>query len=410
MVATDATAARASKPPALPALTGLRFVAALWVVVYHYRDVIAYPPVVRQICSQGLAAVSLFFLLSGLVLAYNYLGWFRADCRRAGEFYVARFARIFPMHAVTLFLVTPVVLGALAVGSSAGAVSAPEATLSWLANLLLVHAYFPLSTLLEWNGPSWSISAEAFFYLVFPLFVRSVLGRVVQRRGIVRLLLGLGALSALTLLLSHLAFFRLVAAGIIPEPGWWYRIPALPPLRVWEFLAGCALGLLVLGDTRGTRRGTGIGRASSVVGYAALTAVLVTLAGLVWLFTQGPFGSEFAQTGSYLLYAPVFAALLLCLVWFDTGLSRALAHPMLVLLGEASYSLYLLHWIPLGLLDRAVDGPPPAWLALSVIGATILASLATYRWVELPLRRALRQAPVFRQQPGAMKPTGHAGR
>ena len=105
MVAPSPTA-----PASIPALTGLRFVAALWVVISHYGLALAYPPGLREVGAQGGAAVSLFFVLSGFVLTYNYADWFRDDCARVGRFAWARFTRICPMHLVALLAMTPIAL------------------------------------------------------------------------------------------------------------------------------------------------------------------------------------------------------------------------------------------------------------------------------------------------------------
>lgn len=82
----------------------------------------------------------------------------------------------------------------------------------------------------------------------------------------------------------------------------------------------------------------------------------------------------------------------LCLASGPTFLSRLLSHPWMIRLGEASYSIYILHWIPFGyLLDQKRSGMQ---IGLSGLACTILlicgVSLCTYRWIETPIRRAIR--------------------
>src|SRR5690242_11232573 len=93
------------------ALTGLRFFAALVVVLIHYSALIDYPPVLRQIAEHGRIGVGLFFVLSGFVLVYNYYEWFRHDLSRFGAFLQARAARILPMYYFALIAGTLMTVG-----------------------------------------------------------------------------------------------------------------------------------------------------------------------------------------------------------------------------------------------------------------------------------------------------------
>jgi peptidoglycan/LPS O-acetylase OafA/YrhL len=158
----------------LHGLTFLRFVAALFVVLYHYvgnsTDIPA--GVVKSLLSLGYTGVTFFFLLSGFILAYNYE---HVDFRASGsvrKYLWARFARIYPLYLLSL---------AVGLGPYLFAIVKPEIhpTLHKLYLLDLILA--PLS-LQAWvpgaasaiNSPSWSISAEFFFYACFPLLLRWV--------------------------------------------------------------------------------------------------------------------------------------------------------------------------------------------------------------------------------------------
>src|SRR4051794_39466872 len=100
-----------SAPPRhLPALTGIRFLAAMHVVIFHSADWASWTvPALREVASSGYVAVSMFFVLSGLILAYTYSAPSRAAVPRR-PFYVARFARIYPMYALGLLLCAPFVV------------------------------------------------------------------------------------------------------------------------------------------------------------------------------------------------------------------------------------------------------------------------------------------------------------
>jgi len=150
----------------------LRFIAAAAIVLFHYRsqmtELVPAFAVLEPIAAAGYLGVDLFFVLSGFILTYNYLDWFQRLERRAYlRFLGFRFARIYPVHLFTIgFLALPLVL-AIALGES---LSHPEnfSVEDLVRNLLLIHAW-TTATLLNWNYPSWSISAEWFAYLLFPV-------------------------------------------------------------------------------------------------------------------------------------------------------------------------------------------------------------------------------------------------
>lgn len=369
-------------PPALPALTGLRFIAALAVVLAHYQALIAYPPGLREILGQGGAGVGLFFLLSGFVLVYNYLPWFRHDLARIGQFARARVARIVPMYLVAFVLMTPLTLYRLR-----GQLPAEELVGSWLANLLLVQAFLPAALFHQWNLPAWSLSAEAFFYLLFPFFVHHVLGRCRGRRSLLMLGAVLGAAEGITWL-GALGYYQALPA--VPDEYFFSRLLYSPVLRVWEFLIGCTVGALFLHAGQ-----HGPGRLGAVLGRPAvrgrlLLLVLAALLGLTWAL--GLMGWTWPL---YVAYTPLFVALLAVLVSGPTFLSPVLEHPLLIRLGEASYALYIIHWLPFVALIVLfpTDQARPAWLSLLVIVAivaTVAASRACYIFIERPAQRRLR--------------------
>src|SRR5579862_660023 len=153
-------------PANLKPLTSLRFVAAMWVVLFHYWPHLAVagtPPLVAK----GYLGVECFFVLSGFILCHVYLPSFEAGRFKYGDFLWARIARIYPLHIATL-----VAMGLMAgVALAAGLPVDPDVlSLPALpANLTLTQAW-GLSPVAGWNHPSWSISAEWFAYLSFPAF------------------------------------------------------------------------------------------------------------------------------------------------------------------------------------------------------------------------------------------------
>ena len=169
---TSAAARAAPRPtrPALPALTGLRALAAAWVVLFHYRDdLLALVPGLAPLDTfmrAGYLGVDLFFPLSGFVLAYTYadrLGGF--SWRGSVDFVRNRFARVWPVHVLTLNvdLALAALLGTLGVGAD-GHRRTPQA---YVENVAMVHTWF--SDRPSFNAPAWSISSEWFAYLLAPL-------------------------------------------------------------------------------------------------------------------------------------------------------------------------------------------------------------------------------------------------
>jgi len=156
----------------LQALTGLRFFLALWVVVFHLVPAtpglaIAWlpgaPDAVNCLLRTGYVAVTVFFVLSGFVLAYNYdLGapWCGKQRRR---FAIARFSRVYPAYFAGLLSLIPVAVYRLWRDIPLGEYSFS----SGILNLLLLQAWSPRHAL-SWNYPGWSLSCEAFYYAIFP--------------------------------------------------------------------------------------------------------------------------------------------------------------------------------------------------------------------------------------------------
>ena len=152
----------------LHALTGLRFFAAFSVVIYHFTAplVEGWPKPAVNLAAGGCVAVSLFFLLSGFVLSYSYLG--REGKLRGSRrsFWVARVARIYPAYLLGFLLAAPTNF-LWTVKVNAAKAAAVKLAVGGSLVLAMLQAWTPW-TAWYWNFPAWSISVEAFFYLSFP--------------------------------------------------------------------------------------------------------------------------------------------------------------------------------------------------------------------------------------------------
>src|SRR5690606_32327826 len=160
-------------PQELKPLTSLRFIAALWVLLYHFKDHLGLGMGQFGLVADGYLGVDLFFTLSGFILAHVYLTSLEGGRFGYGGFLKNRIARVYPMHLAALGAMLVLFAGASILGVGE---SNPDAfRLSDLpAHLLMVHAWGTTPTV-GWNFPSWSISAEWLAYLLFPLVAGVVL-------------------------------------------------------------------------------------------------------------------------------------------------------------------------------------------------------------------------------------------
>jgi peptidoglycan/LPS O-acetylase OafA/YrhL len=170
-------------------LTPLRGIAALWVVVFHFSEIVAkFVSTDRTLLlTKGYLMVDLFFIMSGFIICHVYQKSFQSGSVAGDfrQFIVARFARIYPLHFVTLLLC---ILIFVPIFGWDPLFDNPRAIPT---NLLLIHS-FGIHDLFNWNVPSWSISAEWWAYMVFP-FLAIFLNR---KKGLAVALLALFALLA----------------------------------------------------------------------------------------------------------------------------------------------------------------------------------------------------------------------
>lgn len=347
----------------LPALTGLRFLAAAHVVIYHalrplLQDAEPGPAALAQ---SGPSAVTLFFVLSGFVLVHVY----GADVE-VRPFWSARLARLAPLYWAALLLALPIGLLARA----RGIVDDPLGPLSLALVATGMQAWVPEAAL-RWNPPAWSLSCELFFYALFPLLAR-IIGARQGRRALV-----VGGLAWLVGVALPAAYLALAPDGIttptITDEGAWLNAVKLSPLaRLPDFMIGVAAGTLFADGARVPR-------------WAGALSLLCTLA----IAASGLAPPLVLHNA---LLAPAFAVVIMWLA-VDTGaLARALSSRLLVLLGEASYALYLLH-VPLFLwamaLTRTTALAPSRALIVGAVAVPV--AVGAHLLLERPARRWLRR-------------------
>lgn len=348
-------------PDALPPLTSLRFFLALGVVLFHFQLQWTLGPYAVGALDRARLGVDAFFILSGFILTHVYLQGDRAPDYRS--FLAARVARIYPVHVVILLAMLALVIAApiAGVGLEPGRFGASD----FITTLLLVQAWFPREGMVLWNGPAWSLSAEWFAYLVFPVFAWTAL-RLRSRPGLLVILAG-----ALFVVLD--AVYLRLHGKVLPRAE-----DSLGILRIIPtFLYG--MGLYYCGR----RYAPGSRLSWALAGGAALLVLALMQIGAddrLIVAACGP-----------LILALAFVARA------DGG--GLLAHPAAVFAGEASYALYLVH-VPLLMVWRnavqRLSGLPGDYLMsvpdLTCLFAAMLGAAALlHLLVERPGRTGLRR-------------------
>ena len=378
----------------LHALTSLRFIAAFAIVVLHYRDLLGEMPAwLFKIIVAGQFGVTFFFILSGFILTYKYRDWFSQGVADTSYWRFQRFrlARIYPIYVLGLLLDTP---WHLIERAQAGQLvhDGQVYWASWLLNLIGLQAWVPaVPYAMFWNTPAWSVAAEFFFYATFP-FVTVLLARHIRKAGwlILAFLAAIVLGTALYALVIHAMNFRWRF-----EPQTQYIVMVYNPLlRYSEFLAGCLAGHYFL-NTRGQLRYAGSALFDSERGRnLTLVACLVAIAlRIMSVDYTGPSAWWWLADVSvkYSAYILPFGVLILAIASGPTWLGRLLQNRQLVLLGEASYALYIIHWpvttfLRMGFLGSAGT---PLVHALFLAG-TVALSVVCYLKIEVPWRRRLR--------------------
>jgi peptidoglycan/LPS O-acetylase OafA/YrhL len=351
----------------LPALTGLRAFAALNLVFFHFSDPKQFgwlAPVVDN----GYSSVSFFLLLSGFILAYNYSDRAARGQLRVGEFWLARFSRLYPVYILSLVVSLGMLVGEF------HARTPPAFCAGIVLTLILLQGWSPdLSTF--WNTPAWTMSTEAFFYILFPLVVRW--RRPKKLAWLLGLLLSLWCLG---MLCPALYTWLHPDGDLHPDRysnGWWMRaLKFTPPPHLPSFLFG-----IVLADLN--ERFPVASRWRLLLGVAGLGSIYFVLA-------HGPrVPYVFLHDG---LLMPLFGLAILGLAG-NNGLSRIFGFLPFVLLGEASYCLYLLHfnlWTVLhdsGVLQKTGLICLDPWISYLLL---VVAAVLAMKCIERPGQRLIR--------------------
>lgn len=361
------------------ALTSLRGIAALLVVVFHFRLVTGASLGIdahTAFFANGYLWVDFFFVLSGFVIAYAYsaslASWERAAY---GRFLWRRLARIWPLHAVVLLALVPTELAKYLIGWHDRPPFAEGNTAGeFVAGLGLVHAW-GIFDHLTWNWPSWSISTEWAAYLLFP----ALLPLFCRPRPLI-------VAAAVPLLLAGV--FALVA--LYPRGD----LDITFDFGVVRCLLSFALGICAF-------RLSGAIAAWRLPVEWLLAGALAAVA-LILHFSLHP----------VLAVAAFFAVILFAAIGRG-AVSGFIGAPPLHYLGLISYSIYLVQYpvqrvahmlLRMRFGDSLDPGVAAAALAVTLLVVVGLSAL-TYRFIEVPARRYMaRHQPRLRLPRFARRP------
>ena len=355
----------------LDQLTSLRFFAALMIVIHHSEGLFGIKNNIGVNFGQG---VSFFFVLSGFILAYVYPKldtWIEIK-----QFWRARVARIWPGYFASFLL---------------GFWLFPYDwdTKAAIANLLMVQAWIPMSSYyFSFNGVSWSISTEFFFYFMFPFIITKWNSTWLMKLTLFS--------AVLIVVITISTFLSLPDYGVSTEGSNGLLITQhgliyISPLsRIVEFVFGMCI-TLAWRKTRELKWSSPVATAYEVC--AILFVAISMYYSIILILWSKPILS--APAALWLVHSGSLFAFGLLIYVMAQGygkISAILAHPFLVLLGEISFSLYMLHLMLLHYYRANISGQTPLSNPIAFTLFLVFLLLSSYlMWtcIEMPGRRLI---------------------
>ena len=370
----------------IKALSGLRIVAAVWVVLFHFRPLLeqaapGFRSALAPVLDCGAQGVDLFFILSGFVLTWNYLDRMgdSFSWRSTLHFLWLRLSRVWPVYLVTMHLAVLWIIFTLNVGHVPSEAAGSLTAMNYVRQFLLVQLWFaPYFDGTSWDGPAWSISAEWLAYILFGALVLVIfrIARATRARGLIYL-----AVAA-----SLPPVVLLMATGLFYTPWSWL------PRIIMQFTAGALICAAVRKLRPSDRARTGAGIASLL-----LAAGIV---GILYWLDANPIPTIYDSAG---LVDVLFVPLVLTLAIGAGTLPALLSLRPIVYLGHVSFSLYMVHelvhtswnWMVLQFELRLGSDIAGKGVLLALFAVALVGAVSLYHLVEEPARKWMR---------GMMKP------
>ena len=307
---------------------------------------------------EGYIGVTFFFILSGFILSFSYTSRIKNNEITLIDYIIARFARIYPLHILTLIFALPLVFY--------GVYKNTDSLLTLIPNIFLVQSFIPLEEyFFSGNAPSWSLSNEMFFYLLFPF------------------LLFRNSVFLVTISLAIVLFQVTVAQLGLSTGKQHHLIYIFPITRLLDFMVGILLFRVYCHFKDKD---------------LSINPDIFQLFSIVLLIVAITMKDNILQAYRYDLYYILPMSLLIFSFAYSEGkISSFLSTKVFILLGEASFSLYLIHQLVIRYISAvnsfAFGFNGVAWdliFSLLVIITSIVLSLIMYRFYELTATRRFR--------------------
>ena len=335
-------------------LTFTRFLAAIAIVLFHFCQNI-FPfntPALNFLVANANVGVSYFFILSGFVMILAY-----GDRKTInfGDFVKRRFARIYPVHllAIVILLVYFVII------------NAPSSAYRGLPFVLtLIQSWIP-GVALSVNPPSWSLSTEMFFYIIFPLLFNNLYKTYPSKYLFIIVAIFFIASQVVLAILFKSSFYN-------PNP------PSTshdflfysPIMHINEFLVGNMVGLFFIENKIKTRNYD-----LPIIGLLVLLILVIKYNKTFFIFHNG-------------LLAFIFVPFILLLSANNGFITKFANMKIPVFLGEISYSIYILQYAVFTLWGESSVKNNATFFYLYLISLIIVAALS-FKYLETPLRKII---------------------
>ena len=340
-------------------LTSIRMIFAIFVFLSHLsflENSNSYSKLFNNIFSEGFLGVSFFFILSGFILTYSYESRLRKKTVFIRSFYIARFARIYPMHFVTMIVALTL---SLIVGNNDNYL---------LQNSLLIQSFYnDKDIFFSLNAPSWSISDEMFFYIVFPV----VLFFNINIRLLILFVLT-AAILYLNVYLDH------------DNQHYWLYIS--PIFRFADFL----LGIILYSIYRYVK--------SNFNNVNGTILEILSMSIFILFFAYHNY-LDISYRYSIYYWLPMFLIILAFAISGSSEkkgfFSKILCNKYLVWLGEISFCFYLIHLIVIrvmsSMMNKLFTDIDLIILSLLCFIVTLIASAFAYKFIEKPLNYKIKE-------------------
>lgn len=362
-------------------LTSLRFFAALGVFMHHLgvigQSSIPGMQLTAKYFFNGYVGVTFFYILSGFIINYSFNRHIDGGKFDYKDFIVFRVCRLFPVHILSLLLVL----------SMFGYFLNFDAVNKWalLFNVSLLNAFIPdPKYYFSFNPVSWSISCELFFYMAFCLLVK------LRTSKLILLLVMIQACNA----------YFIFNPPIEISNHWFFYIN--PVFRVCDFIIGMLLCRFFLQTDFSPSKHTGTVMEAGALFFVALTVFIST----------NYIGNMNVRYD--LLFIPCMTFLVMAFSFNAGSVSKILSNKFLILLGEASFAFYMLHWMIVSKLSEIInpdvnDMSSLTGYIIAALVVSVVSSIVVFSFYEKPINTFIRKSWVnYRYQEDNSKTTASA--